>query len=1279
MKIRLIEAAPPAAASANSSLRPSVTIQGPGRESVQLREVAPAAAPRITLDFELIRDAAFGNRSDEILQQKEGSDRTDASAVVRRRNKRAHETAEQRQQRLQYSADQRRYRQIDLRAEGKLAQQKQREHRRQLKRNQRTRMDESSKAAMKEVWAREHRQQEFEIIDSPRRPARVKKRVTAASSAERKSQRVKSAPARAEERRLARNARRDAHLRGKGLMLGEEFHAAQQSKDFPDPVKPKVIDTQMLTELDVVCVVCDTFTRPSFPHCERWTASDLARPVIAKKLCAADVVPRLPDDLIKEYDCSDFDPSLKGMLLSRSPLARNIPPATVEASVSIPSDALSALPEVRTLNVCRVCADDLRGKSVHPPANSIANNNAIGILPEELRDASWAELAMTSIVYGRACIIILRGGAQRAIRGHVMSVEMDPGAIADELPRAANDSTFRVVIAGALTDIQKMASTRTHQVRKATLEKLLTFFRKNNIHYSFVKVKQEVIDACPEVSSFIDMQKSVIDATVGLSAPERMGAAAATAANRAATVSFGQAATAAAAPSTSGIPALMDRLQSAALAESAADRAAPGASVDGDDDATCDLRHVSPVVTTCEGDDGMHVPVMPGGVVPSSGGAAPTVAAAAVVSDRYDDSYNVTARQLQDFVNTKNDEVMAVRCGSKFVPERVDILTLMFPELFAYARGGLEERRRVPLSRDRFVARLLRLSTGRFSNPSFVLKAYNMIARSEAARKGYIRVQLGDISFKGLTSKEVRLLIQYQLACSDASRCHRPLPQPPADLSQTAKSLFKTMETCAGVMKHTDQYAKKHGRVRVFSMWNQFGPPTLMLTLNPNDLASMNLLHYAGLPTGRDQPIPSAATRQEILSSSPAACALAFQRAVDFFIEHVIGYDLKHHSARVGGGCFGVPIALFGAVEEQGRGSLHVHILVWIKGAVSLSMLSEKMTRPEEWEALRKKMSAYVESIMTTELQCPAVFHQCPESVHHAPVSGTSESGAAVGAPVVPSLVGADATRDTHFGQIKKVAQYRHARKSAASVGGKRSDPLICTCKCDSRVSKEPTAAAVTGADARAVAPAVVDEPSNADPPAVASNSESAAAATVNQVAFSVHKASIASVTKAREMLNMPFVDFTSSDAFNRWSIATGPITPHPPPCETDTPEQQQTASQLYLRFLVDVATVQLGCMAHDPSHRATCFKKGNRDCRFHFPFAPHSFEDGEGPVTFIYDEQQMASAVGSTDDREITDLTEETVDSDRICFYVAQPSLEAEKSSTNVCNNSEYVQRLTN
>jgi hypothetical protein len=39
---------------------------------------------------------------------------------------------------------------------------------------------------------------------------------------------------------------------------------------------------------------------------------------------------------------------------------------------------------------------------------------------------------------------------------------------------------------------------------------------------------------------------------------------------------------------------------------------------------------------------------------------------------------------------------------------------------------------------------------------------------------------------------------------------------------------------------------------------------------------------------------------------------------------------------------------------------------------------------------------------------------------------------------------------------------------------------------------------------------------------------------------------------------------------------------------------------------MVQVASIQLALLAHDPDHRATCEKKGaNKQCRFRFPFLP--------------------------------------------------------------------------
>lgn len=81
-------------------------------------------------------------------------------------------------------------------------------------------------------------------------------------------------------------------------------------------------------------------------------------------------------------------------------------------------------------------------------------------------------------------------------------------------------------------------------------------------------------------------------------------------------------------------------------------------------------------------------------------------------------------------------------------------------------------------------------------------------------------------------------------------------------------------------------------------------------------------------------------------------------------------------------------------------------------------------------------------------------------------------------------------------------------------------------------------------------------------------------------------------------------------------------------PTESDAHDSPvRVAFDTYMRFLVDLATVQLGCMARDPAHTATCHKNSGVDtnCRFHFPFAPHSYAPGAGPVTFVYFDAQAS------------------------------------------------------
>jgi len=263
------------------------------------------------------------------------------------------------------------------------------------------------------------------------------------------------------------------------------------------------------------------------------------------------------------------------------------------------------------------------------------------------------------------------------------------------------------------------------------------------------------------------------------------------------------------------------------------------------------------------------------------------------------------------------------------------------------------------------------------------------MARAPATDTAFIRVKLHDLSFPGLSLADLARVTEYQLKCSEATRQNKPVPQL-IGMDRDVQLLLKTMTAMSASMTHTDQYATVHGRFFVLSMWNHYGPPiaTIMLTLNPNDLASMQLLHDANVP---GPGVPPLSVRYSTLADSPGAAALSFVRPIDVFIRHVVGFDVKHKSVREGEGFLGIPIAVFGAVEEQNRGSLH------------LQELDE-----DQRNGLLDRMNAYVKSIMTAMFQCPSQFHPCSYKDQHA----SQQLGGA-----------AQSVQGHHFGQIDDIGK----------------------------------------------------------------------------------------------------------------------------------------------------------------------------------------------------------------------------------------------------------------
>jgi hypothetical protein len=97
------------------------------------------------------------------------------------------------------------------------------------------------------------------------------------------------------------------------------------------------------------------------------------------------------------------------------------------------------------------------------------------------------------------------------------------------------------------------------------------------------------------------------------------------------------------------------------------------------------------------------------------------------------------------------------------------------------------------------------------------------------------------------------------------------------------------------------------------------------------------MAHYAGITDVSsafdllDATLPSKAELRQASLGNDCISTRLFMRAVDAFIRHALGIDADSKKKMTEGGLFGSVEAYFGMVETQGRGTLHVHFLIWLR------------------------------------------------------------------------------------------------------------------------------------------------------------------------------------------------------------------------------------------------------------------------------------------------------------------------------------------------------------
>ncbi|KZR96895.1 Uncharacterized protein APZ42_008517, partial [Daphnia magna] len=158
----------------------------------------------------------------------------------------------------------------------------------------------------------------------------------------------------------------------------------------------------------------------------------------------------------------------------------------------------------------------------------------------------------------------------------------------------------------------------------------------------------------------------------------------------------------------------------------------------------------------------------------------------------------------------------------------------------------------------------------------------------------------------------------------------------------------------------------------LIGMRYMFGLPSIFFTYAPDDVnGTLNIRlslpqkdnnNFPADGTGLSEAIQNnVAVFQEIpitphhlrflLAKGPLAAAEIFRLLTETVFTTLLGTPTEHSSKKTvplpsrSFGVFGVPIASFGCVEEQARGSLHLHVVYW--GSLPCQLLQNSAIYPE--------------------------------------------------------------------------------------------------------------------------------------------------------------------------------------------------------------------------------------------------------------------------------------------------------------------------------------------
>ncbi|THG97984.1 hypothetical protein EW026_g4134 [Hermanssonia centrifuga] len=579
------------------------------------------------------------------------------------------------------------------------------------------------------------------------------------------------------------------------------------------------------------------------------------------------------------------------------------------------------------VHLCGDCSKALSLDVPSPPPLSLANNLWIGRIPWELARLTVPEQLLVSLLHPRVFVFKLfprdkdvrpeDAALQRAMRGNVSTYEQDVAGVAAMVegrlmlrPASILSSIVTITYIGK-DQLQKAWLHRTFRVRREVIRQALLWLKASNPkYYGHIEIDESRLALLPDddvPNEIMDVARQTTD--VGLVDQENSGY----------------------------VPVL------------------------DEDSTTCTMPQES------EARLGLHTGES------HSADAEPDVIPFQVSGSIDTDLTNLTGNDLMmwglaNLWNKGEEGGYAVRHGSQAVrdlpPLREDAASslepgaqrtyfeMAFPCLFPYGTGGVESRRTTGVDFATHIRWLLQYHDRRFrKHETLPFVAFGILQKRAALQHAHVQIRRKDFERDG---RVMASLTQQQL---ETARQQEDKGIPITD--PAVQTLRKHVHATAGRVMGTDQ-SRYNLRSEIRSTGIEHGPPSVWATWNPSDMncplaqvlcgAEIDLDHFdATLGPGKHQ-------RAKNIASDPYAAAKFFHFTVKTILQTLAQVRATKFQVESHPGVFGDISAYFGTVEAQGRGTLHLHILIWLKNTPTGDELKDLFKA----EAFQTKVKNYI-------------------------------------------------------------------------------------------------------------------------------------------------------------------------------------------------------------------------------------------------------------------------------------------------------------------------------